>query len=72
MNRFNFMPTNRRALLGGIAGSLLYASVAGATTATKQARSGSIVGLPQVPAYYRFKLGAAECTVVSDGPYGER
>jgi glyoxylase-like metal-dependent hydrolase (beta-lactamase superfamily II) len=25
------------------------------------------LGLPQVPYYYRFKLGNAECTVVSDG-----
>jgi hypothetical protein len=25
------------------------------------------LGLPQVPYFYRFKLGSAECTVVSDG-----
>src|SRR3954449_6108577 len=30
-------------------------------------------GLPQAPTYYRFKLGSAECTVVTDGqlPLGD-
>ena len=57
----------RRAVLGGIA-------VSGAMLALPgMAHAKMPMGQPQAPYFYRFKLGDAECTIVSDGqlPLGD-
>jgi glyoxylase-like metal-dependent hydrolase (beta-lactamase superfamily II) len=43
------------------------AAAAGALIMPGQAFAKMAMGLPQAPYFYRFKLGAAECTVVTDG-----
>lgn len=68
MDSFTTLMPSRRALLGGIAGSLTLATALGAKSAVRESPTGEVKTLSQVPAYYRFKLGTAECTVVSDGP----
>ncbi|WP_236728806.1 MBL fold metallo-hydrolase [Methylobacterium sp. WSM2598] len=56
--------TTRRAVLAGAAGALLL---------PREGRARIPLGQPQAPYYYRFMLGEAECTVVSDGllPLGD-
>jgi glyoxylase-like metal-dependent hydrolase (beta-lactamase superfamily II) len=57
----------RRAVLGGMAASGAMLALSGA------ARAKMPMGQPQAPYFYRFKLGNAECTIVSDGqlPLGD-
>jgi len=54
---------------------LLTAAAAGTTALSLSTRSQAKMasGLPQAPYFYRFKLGSAECTIVSDGqlPLGD-
>lgn len=52
--------TTRRQLLAGAAG-------AAALGLGGPALARMPMGLPQAPYFYRFKLGTAECTIVSDG-----
>jgi hypothetical protein len=57
----------RRTVLGGIAASGAMLTLPG------MAHAKMPTGLPQAPYFYRFKLGDAECTIVSDGqlPLGD-
>ena len=55
--------SRRDLLLGAAAGALAMPRWAGAKAPLLNT---------QVPAYYRFKLGAFELTVVSDGPLADR
>jgi glyoxylase-like metal-dependent hydrolase (beta-lactamase superfamily II) len=57
----------RRAVLGGIAASGAMLTLPG------MAHAKMPMGQPQAPYFYRFKLGDAECTIVSDGqlPLGD-
>ena len=60
----NVFPLSRRRLLAG-------ASVAaGAATLAlpRPTWARAPLGAPQAPYFYRFKVGTAECTIVSDGP----
>jgi glyoxylase-like metal-dependent hydrolase (beta-lactamase superfamily II) len=59
----NFARLTRRSLLGGAAGAAVL-SVAGAGAV----RAAAPMTNRPAPAHYRFKLGAFEVTVVSDGP----
>jgi glyoxylase-like metal-dependent hydrolase (beta-lactamase superfamily II) len=58
---------SRRMALAGVAAS------GAALTLPGMARAKMPMGLPQAPYFYRFKLGDAECTIVSDGqlPLGD-
>jgi len=58
---------SRRVMLGGIAAS------GAALTLPGMAHAKMPMGQPQSPYFHRFKLGDAECTVVSDGqlPLGD-
>jgi glyoxylase-like metal-dependent hydrolase (beta-lactamase superfamily II) len=58
---------SRRMALAGVAASGAVLTLPGV------ARAKMPMGLPQAPYFYRFKLGAAECTIVSDGqlPLGD-
>ena len=56
----------RRRLLAGIGGTAAAALVGSASMAPVRAKAP--MQNTQAPAFYRFKLGAIEATVVSDGP----
>lgn len=58
MNSFAHTALGRRGLL---------ALGATAALAARPALAKMPMGLPQAPSFYRFKLGTAECTIVSDG-----
>ena len=62
-----FNPPTRRQLLTTAGAGIAAAALPGHL----QAKMG--MGQPQAPYFYRFKLGSAECTVVSDGllPLGD-
>ncbi len=61
----------RRRLLTGVAASAAFAALPPIGSAPAAAKMP--LGQPQAPYFYRFKLGDAECTVVSDGqlPLGD-
>jgi glyoxylase-like metal-dependent hydrolase (beta-lactamase superfamily II) len=63
----SLLPMSRRAMLGGIAASGAMLTLPGLAQAKMP------LGQPQSPYFHRFKLGDAECTVVSDGqlPLGD-
>jgi glyoxylase-like metal-dependent hydrolase (beta-lactamase superfamily II) len=63
----SFGAISRRNMLGGIAASGAMLTLPGMADAKMP------MGLPQSPYFHRFKLGDAECTVVSDGqlPLGD-
>src|ERR1041385_5754946 len=56
----NMTPSRRRLLQGGAA------TMAGLAAAPALAKGPMLGG--QAPYFYRFKLGTAEATIVSDGP----
>jgi hypothetical protein len=58
---------SRRSVLGGIAAS------GAMLTLPSMAHAKMPMGQPQSPYFHRFKLGDAECTIVSDGqlPLGD-
>jgi len=58
------MPLSRRHMLGGAAATAAAGLVGGVSQANAKA---PMLNRP-APAYYRFKLGTIEATVVSDGP----
>ena len=55
------VPPTRRRILTAAGGGAAALALPG------RPRAKMPLGLPQVPYFYRFKLGSAECTVVSDG-----
>jgi glyoxylase-like metal-dependent hydrolase (beta-lactamase superfamily II) len=57
---------SRRRLLAGVGGTAAAAVIGG--TSMAPARAKAPMQNTQAPAFYRFKLGAIEATVVSDGP----
>jgi glyoxylase-like metal-dependent hydrolase (beta-lactamase superfamily II) len=63
----SLLPISRRAMLGGVAASGAMLTLPG------MAQAKMPMGQPQSPYFHRFKLGDAECTVVSDGqlPLGD-
>src|ERR1700748_1364118 len=63
----SFRSIPRRVVLGGIAASGAILTLPG------MAQAKMPIGQPQAPYFYRFKLGNAECTIVSDGqlPLGD-
>ncbi len=66
MNKRLILTTKRRFLAGAAAG-------AAALALPRPGLAKMPAGLPQAPTFYRFKLGSAECTVVTDGqlPLGD-
>jgi glyoxylase-like metal-dependent hydrolase (beta-lactamase superfamily II) len=58
--------TRRQLLATATAGAALLGT-------SRQGQAKMAMGLPQAPYFYRFKLGSAECTIVSDGqlPLGD-
>src|SRR5262245_30375378 len=66
MTHLSFSRATRRQLLCG-AGAAALAGLAGRAL-TDTAFAKAPVGNAQAPAFYRFKLGAFEATVISDGP----
>lgn len=65
MHHASALPVSRRQLLLG-AGATAFASAAGISGTPATARA-PMLGT-QSPAFYRFKIGAFEATVLSDGP----
>ncbi len=63
----SFIPTTRRQLLTAAGAGIAASTLPGRLQAKMP------MGQPQAPYFYRFKLGTAECTVVSDGqlPLGD-
>lgn len=62
MSKLLIPPTSRRSFLSGAAALVAGAAVPGSASAKAPLANS------QVPYYYRFALGQAEVTVVSDGP----
>ena len=56
------IPTTKRRFLAGAAAG------AAALALPRPSLAKMPMGQPQAPAFYRFKLGDAECTIVTDGP----
>ncbi len=70
MKSSSLFPLSRRRLLTGVSA----AAAAGAAGVPGLVRANGLpLDQPQAPYFYRFKLGNAECTVVSDGqlPLGD-
>lgn len=61
MTEVPILATKRRLLAGAAAG-------AAALALSRPGLAKMPMGQPQAPAFYRFKLGNAECTIVTDGP----
>jgi glyoxylase-like metal-dependent hydrolase (beta-lactamase superfamily II) len=64
-NPSDSLPSRRRFLTGGAAAIMGGAAIG---TSARQALAKAPMSNAQAPAFYRFKLGAFEATVVSDGP----
>jgi glyoxylase-like metal-dependent hydrolase (beta-lactamase superfamily II) len=62
------LPISRRSLLAGST-ALVGAGLLGAPI-DRTANAKALMANMQAPAFYRFKIGALEATVVSDGPIG--
>ena len=62
MHNFDSLCASRRQFLAGAAAAAL-SGIAGGSASAKAPMLGT-----QAPAFYRFKIGAFEATVVSDGP----
>jgi glyoxylase-like metal-dependent hydrolase (beta-lactamase superfamily II) len=62
------LPITRRSLLSGSAALAATGLLGGRMIASAEAKAP--LTNTQAPAFYRFKLGAIEATVVSDGPIG--
>ena len=67
MTSFNRNVFSRRGFLGGAAASLALPAAAGLLPTGRAHAAAPLLGT-QVPAWYRFKIGDYEATVVSDGP----
>jgi glyoxylase-like metal-dependent hydrolase (beta-lactamase superfamily II) len=67
-NAMHELPITRRSLLGGSAALAAAGLLGGRIIGSADAKAP--MTNTQAPAFYRFKLGAIEATVVSDGPIG--
>lgn len=66
----NHPVATRRGFVGGLAGAAGAVTLGNGLFMAATAQAKAPPSNTQIPYWYRFKLGGAECTVVSDGPFG--